>query len=226
MKVVKWVGAKYDKSGDSPRLIYRVVGEYAPEGGKRGNGQTAEEAVIESIRRNRFKFGGTYHQNGEHGLPMFEDGSVFFVSMRAWGDVMARAWSGLENTVYDYIDFAWENDMPNDGGKVPKSDTDFVKLPTITKEEYMNNEEAKATLNEYAKRAEECDGDKLIALTREFLEKECGDLGAATLKDGKLIPWIASFWVVYNHPVDDAEREDAERGLLSFIDKNIGSEHR
>ena len=89
-----------------------------------------------------------------------------------------------------------------------------------------DKEEAKATLKEYAKRAEECDGDKLIALTREFLEKECGDLGAATLKDGKLIPWIASFWVVYNHPVDDAEREDAERGLLSFIDKNIGSEHR
>ena len=44
------------------------------------------------------------------------------------------------------------------------------------------------------------------------------------LKDGKLVPWIASFWVVYNHPVDDAEREDAERGLLSFIGKNIGSE--
>ena len=225
MKVVKWVGAKYDKSGDSPRLIYRVVGEDEPEGEERGNGQTAEEAVIESIRRNRFKFGGTYHQYGEHGLPMFEDGSVFFASMRAWGDVMARAWSGLENRCYDYLDFAWENDMPKDGGKVPKSDTDFVMLPTITKEENMNNEEAKATLNEYAKRAEKCDGDKLIALTREFLEKECGDLGAAMLKDGKLVPWIASFWVVCNHPVDDAEREDAERGLLGFIDKNIGSEH-
>ena len=89
-----------------------------------------------------------------------------------------------------------------------------------------DKEEAKATLKEYAKRAEECDDEKLIALTREFLEKECGDLGAATLKDGKLIPWIASFWVVYNYPADDAEREDAERGLLSFIDKNIGSEHR
>ena len=226
MKVVKWVGAKYDKSEGNPRLLYRVIGEDEPEGEERGSGQTAEEAVIESIRRNRFKFGGTYHQYGEHGLPMFEDGSVFFVSMRAWGDVMARAWSGLENHYYDYLDFAWENDMPNDGGNVPKSDTDFVKLPTTTKEEYMNNEEAKATLNEYAKRAEECDGDKLIALTREFLEKECGDLGAAALKDGKLIPWIASFWVVYNHPVDDAEREDAERGLLSFIGKNIGSEHR
>ena len=67
MKVVKWVGAKYDKSDGNPRLLYRVVGEDEPEGEKRGNGQTAEEAVIESIRRNRFKFGGTYHQYGEHG---------------------------------------------------------------------------------------------------------------------------------------------------------------
>ena len=88
----------------------------------------------------------------------------------------------------------------------------------------MNNEEAKATLAEYAKRAEDCDGDKLIALTREFLETECGDLGAAILKNGKLIPWIASFWVVYNHPVDDAEREDAENGLLGFMGKSIGGE--
>ena len=45
----------------------------------------------------------------------------------------------------------------------------------------MNNEIAKATLNEYAKRAEACDADKLIALTREFFEKECGSLGAAIL---------------------------------------------
>ena len=89
-----------------------------------------------------------------------------------------------------------------------------------------DKEEAKATLKEYAKRAEECDGDQLIALTREFLEKECGDLGASVLKDGKLNPWIASFWVVYNYPSDEAEREDAENGLLGFMGVNIGSEHR
>ena len=64
MKVVKWVGAKYDNSGERPRLIYRVVGEDAPEDGERGNGQTAEEAVIESIRRNRFKFDEGNKQEG------------------------------------------------------------------------------------------------------------------------------------------------------------------
>ena len=87
-----------------------------------------------------------------------------------------------------------------------------------------DKEEAKATLKEYAKRAEECDGDKLFALTREFLEKECGDLGAATLKDGKLIPWIASFWVAYTRPLYEAEREEAERWLLRFMGVNIGKE--
>ena len=39
MKVVKWVGAKYDKSDGNPRLLYRVVGEDEPEGEERGNGQ-------------------------------------------------------------------------------------------------------------------------------------------------------------------------------------------
>lgn len=88
-----------------------------------------------------------------------------------------------------------------------------------------DKEEAKTTLKEYAKRAEECDGDKLIALTREFLEKECHDLGAEILKDGMLVPWISSFLVVYNYPADDAEREDAENGLLGFMGVNIGKEN-
>ena len=64
MKVIKWVGAKYDKSGEIPHLIYLVVGEDAPEDGESGNGQTAEEAVIESIRRNRFKFDEGNEQEG------------------------------------------------------------------------------------------------------------------------------------------------------------------
>ena len=89
----------------------------------------------------------------------------------------------------------------------------------------MNNEIAKATLNEYAKRAEACDADKLIALTREFFEKECGSLGASILKRGKLIPWISSFWVAYTRPLYEAEREEAERWLLRFMGKNIGKKN-
>ena len=227
MKIIKWVKGFDDSGEGNPRLLYPDLWASCankPNEVRERVMREAEEAVIDCVRRNGFKFGGTYHQYGEHGLPMFEDGSVFFVSMRAWGDVMARAWSGLENHYYDYLDFAWENDMPNDGGKVPKSDTDFVKLPTTTKEEYMNNEEAKATLNEYAKRAEGCDGEKLIALTREFLEKECGSLGASILKRGKLIPWISSFWVAYTRPLYEAEREEAERWLLRFMGVNIGKE--
>lgn len=83
----------------------------------------------------------------------------------------------------------------------------------------MNNEDEMEILTRYAKRAEACDADGLIVLTREFLEKECGDLGVAILKGGELIPWVASFWVVYNHPVDAAEREESARGLLGFMGK-------
>ena len=72
-------------------------------------------------------------------------------------------------------------------------------------------------LEEYAKRAKVADGDALIALTRQFLKDECGELGAALLAKGDMIPWIASFWVVYNHPADEIEKEEAKAGLLGFI---------
>jgi hypothetical protein len=42
------------------------------------------------------------------------NGKIFFVSMREWGQMMADVWGGT------YCDYAWQDDMKKDGGgKVP-----------------------------------------------------------------------------------------------------------
>jgi hypothetical protein len=65
-----------------------------------------EDAVIECIIKNRYHFDGNTHQNHEHGMPVFNDGLHFAVSMRYWGGVMADAWNRIDNAfAYDYMDF-------------------------------------------------------------------------------------------------------------------------
>ena len=43
----------------------------------------ADQTVIDSIRRNGFKFGGYYHQDGEFGMPMFDDGKIFLALLQS-----------------------------------------------------------------------------------------------------------------------------------------------
>lgn len=78
----------------------------------------AEQAVVDEIRRNRYKFGGNYHQYGLYGCPVFDDHTVFMVSMRHWGSIMARVWGG------DYCSYAWEDDM----GRVPNKKAEGLMM--------------------------------------------------------------------------------------------------
>lgn len=78
----------------------------------------AEQAVVDEIRRKRYKFGGNYHQYGLYGCPVFEDHTVFMVSMRHWGSIMARVWGG------DYCSYAWEDDM----GRVPNKKAEGLMM--------------------------------------------------------------------------------------------------
>ena len=78
----------------------------------------AEQAVVDEIRRNRYKFGGNYHQYGLYGCPVFDDHTVFMVSMRHWGSIMARVWGG------DYCSYAWEDDM----GRVPSKKAEGLMM--------------------------------------------------------------------------------------------------
>lgn len=63
-------------------------------------------AVFQEIKKHRLRFGGDYHQYGEMGVPLFNDGKALCLSFRAWGDLMAAAWNSIENTTkYSYMDF-------------------------------------------------------------------------------------------------------------------------
>ena len=64
-----------------------------------------EAAVIETIRKKGYRFSGIAHQGAQYGVPVFDDGKQFNVSMRHWDGIMAEA-LGIEGE-YAYVDWAW-----------------------------------------------------------------------------------------------------------------------
>lgn len=80
------------------------------------------EAVIKSVQSLGYKFSGEYHQNGDYGVPYFDNGKPFMVTQRNWGYIMAQAWpneikawknrlpSRKENNDNDYVAFSWFSD--------------------------------------------------------------------------------------------------------------------
>jgi hypothetical protein len=103
----------------------------------------AEQAVVNEIRRKKYKFGGNYHQYGLYGCPVFDDHTVFMVSMRHWGDIMSRVWGG------DYCSYAWEDDM----GRVPSKKADGAMMSA--KEIEARENERKKIREEWEKNRQE-----------------------------------------------------------------------
>lgn len=65
--------------------------------------------VVRELRRKNYRFTGNYHQYGDHGVPMFDDGMCFMVSMRMWGEVMAQAFPETATQgEYAYCAWAWQ----------------------------------------------------------------------------------------------------------------------
>ena len=128
MKIVKWVTG-LDHTKNPPKLLYPAFGEKLvgrPHDELHRAWQEVEDIVKACIRRNGFKFSGEYHQYGECGLPMFDDGSVLFCSWRHWGSIMAEAWDPDGAKGLDYMDFYMSGFVANDEIVVPKHETDFV----------------------------------------------------------------------------------------------------
>lgn len=50
----------------------------------------AFDAVVREMKEKGYEFSGNYHQNGKTGVPVINGRFPFMVSMRVWGDVMAR----------------------------------------------------------------------------------------------------------------------------------------
>lgn len=129
MKIVKWTQGLDSPGTGGQKQRYPAFGDdfhEKPQEECRRLWDEAEQVVVESSRRNGFKFGGGYHQYGEFEMPLFDDGTVFFVSWRHWGDLMYRAWNPGGNDPHGYCWYAWETDIPEAEYKTPEAETDFV----------------------------------------------------------------------------------------------------
>lgn len=93
-----------------------------------------EQAIVDEIRKKKYKFGGNYHQYGASGCPVMDDGTTVMVSMRHWGDLMSRVWGG------DYCEYAWTHDQ-GEGYKVPPvKEGNWNKIRWMTEEEIKERE--------------------------------------------------------------------------------------
>ena len=128
MKIVKWTKGLDLTDLSKPKLLYP---EYdanwreMPDEERERLWKEAERAVIDCIRRNGFEFGGFYHQSGEFGMPLFDNGTVFFASLREWGAIMYEAWEPEGKDPYGYALYAWDYEVGE--CKYPKSETDFLQ---------------------------------------------------------------------------------------------------
>lgn len=108
MKIVSW--EKYDTE--------KYPGMEPPESWE------AEQITIEEIKKHGYLFNGFYHQNGEHGCPVFDNGKQFVASLRVWGGIMQEAHPELIDSKDDmgYCLLAWNlyDEYFKDKYKYPK----------------------------------------------------------------------------------------------------------
>ena len=79
-------------------MKYKVIGwtnydneKYPCFDGSDDEYAAAYSAVVDEIRAKGYRFSGDYHQEGESGCPVLNDGTLFILSMRGWGALMSEA---------------------------------------------------------------------------------------------------------------------------------------
>ena len=73
--------------------------------GELKSGNKYYDALKEEFYGTGMKYSGEYHQHSGKGVPLFSDGTVCRRSYRAWGAIMARIWTELDEVNYKYMDF-------------------------------------------------------------------------------------------------------------------------
>lgn len=93
MKIIKWT--KWNK-------------EY-PEFESAEEINCAEKEIIKELRNGNYHFNGYYHQNGEFGAPVFDNGKQYKATLRGWGAIMAKAYPEEvdDGDGYGYCVWAW-----------------------------------------------------------------------------------------------------------------------
>ena len=88
MKVVRWT-----EWNDDYHFDYKDIEEVS-------------KAVAAELRSKGYHFDGHYHQNGDYGVPVLDDGRFVQVTQRSWGGIMAMAYpeefDNLEDP-YNYV---------------------------------------------------------------------------------------------------------------------------
>ena len=73
-----------------------------------------EEIIAEELRSKGYKFTGDYHQNGDFGVPIFDNGMVYQCTQRNWGVIMVMAYPEEIDDSYGmgYTEWAWISPKP------------------------------------------------------------------------------------------------------------------
>lgn len=106
MKVVKWINS--DKLNEKVEKQSCVFGKSLPYYGNAFDeaeyDDNYEDAIIKELIDNEYIICGDTHQY--KCIPIFDDDTYVMLSMRKWGEVMAKAMNLIEGSdKYQYIDF-------------------------------------------------------------------------------------------------------------------------
>lgn len=112
MKVVDWIGNDFIEK-NSPETSIGGLGGFFSDGMRwkdyisiwNDEAKPYAEAIREAVVAQNLRITGEEHDYGEHGTPLFEDGTIGSFSWRAWGDLMAAIWSEEEGKDYCYMSF-------------------------------------------------------------------------------------------------------------------------
>lgn len=117
MKIVGWT--EFDNSQYED--MFPIGGSYTME-----EVDEAKDIIAKELRDKGYKFNGYYHQDGDYGVPIFENGEAFRCTFRTWGGIMARAYPDeIDNSDgLGYCDWAW--DIPENQKMVVPCEEDYI----------------------------------------------------------------------------------------------------
>jgi hypothetical protein len=107
---------KAGKRSEKKVREYKVAGWTRFKDEKYEKLETAEEwilardALVKYMREKGIKFDGHHHQNGYDGVPVFDNGKKYCVSLRSWGALMSEVLEYDNSDGMAYCNWAWSDD--------------------------------------------------------------------------------------------------------------------
>ena len=148
-------------------MKYQVIGwtnydnrKYPAFNGRIEEYVAARNAIIDELREKGFRFSGDYHQYGDSGCPILNDGTCFTVSSREWGAIMAEALYVDNSDGFAYMEWYMdsfsrrgeERDIVYPSAGVDDSkivDKSVIEVPSLPKVENDANEDCKSGLENF-----------------------------------------------------------------------------